>query len=251
MIKFFRKMRQTLLLEDKTGKYLKYAIGEIVLVVIGILIALQINTWSEGKKNHLTAVNHLKTISQNVEEDLIQLKALKSFTDTTITYAKVLSRQLQTIDPVDEFTTRYIIYLVLEKQFNPNKSGNETLINSGVLSFVPKNIQDLLFEYYKLLDHIKAREEISNSFIKNKYEPYFFERYSFILNKEMELGFVTEYFAEDPREIPPLDEASLLGDQKLGAMVFGRHFQIKQQNDLYLQTIKVAEQVIEKIRNHD
>ncbi|WP_418604572.1 DUF6090 family protein [Hwangdonia sp.] len=50
MIKFFRKIRQNLLLENKTGKYLKYAIGEILLVVIGILLALQVNTWNENSK---------------------------------------------------------------------------------------------------------------------------------------------------------------------------------------------------------
>ena len=50
MIKFFRKIRQNLLMENKTGKYLKYAIGEIVLVVIGILIALSINNWNENRK---------------------------------------------------------------------------------------------------------------------------------------------------------------------------------------------------------
>jgi hypothetical protein len=50
MIKFFRKIRQNLLMENKTGKYLKYAIGEIILVVIGILIALQINNWNENQK---------------------------------------------------------------------------------------------------------------------------------------------------------------------------------------------------------
>jgi len=48
MIKFFRKIRQNLLRENKTGKYFKYAIGEITLVVIGILIALQINNWNEN-----------------------------------------------------------------------------------------------------------------------------------------------------------------------------------------------------------
>ena len=51
MIKFFRKIRQNLLSEDKTVKYLKYAIGEIMLVVIGIVIALQINNWNENRKN--------------------------------------------------------------------------------------------------------------------------------------------------------------------------------------------------------
>ncbi|MBO3115440.1 hypothetical protein J4050_01695 [Winogradskyella sp. DF17] len=50
MIKFFRKIRYTLLNENKTGKYIKYAIGEIILVVIGILIALQINNWNQSRK---------------------------------------------------------------------------------------------------------------------------------------------------------------------------------------------------------
>jgi len=50
MIKFFRKIRQNLLMENKTGKYLKYAIGEIILVMIGILLALQINNWNEIQK---------------------------------------------------------------------------------------------------------------------------------------------------------------------------------------------------------
>ena len=50
MIKFFRRIRQQLLTENKFSKYLLYAIGEIILVVIGILIALQINNWNENRK---------------------------------------------------------------------------------------------------------------------------------------------------------------------------------------------------------
>jgi uncharacterized protein DUF6090 len=53
MIKFFRKIRKNLLSEGKAGKYLKYAIGEIILVMIGILLALQVNTWNEVKKNRI------------------------------------------------------------------------------------------------------------------------------------------------------------------------------------------------------
>jgi hypothetical protein len=58
--------------KNKTGKYLKYAIGEIVLVVIGILIALQINNWNEGNKQQLRTENLIlrleKQISQNMEQ---------------------------------------------------------------------------------------------------------------------------------------------------------------------------------------
>ena len=50
MINFFRKIRYNLMEQNKTGKYFKYAIGEIVLVVIGILIALSINNWNEQPK---------------------------------------------------------------------------------------------------------------------------------------------------------------------------------------------------------
>ena len=50
MIKFFRAIRKDLMEKNNTGKYFKYAIGEIVLVVIGILIALQINNWNEKQK---------------------------------------------------------------------------------------------------------------------------------------------------------------------------------------------------------
>jgi len=49
MIKFFRKIRQKTLTENKFGKYLTYAIGEIILVVIGILIAIQINDWNNNR----------------------------------------------------------------------------------------------------------------------------------------------------------------------------------------------------------
>ncbi|SKB88672.1 DUF6090 family protein, partial [Maribacter arcticus] len=50
MIKFFRKIRQQLLTENKFSKYLLYAIGEIVLVMVGILLALQVNNWNELRK---------------------------------------------------------------------------------------------------------------------------------------------------------------------------------------------------------
>ena len=59
MIKFFRKIRQNLLSENKTGKYFKYAIGEIVLVVIGILIALQLIIGMKTKRNQKTILKRI------------------------------------------------------------------------------------------------------------------------------------------------------------------------------------------------
>ncbi len=68
MIKFFRKIRQRLLTENKFSKYLIYAIGEIILVVIGILIAVQINNWNTNR-NEIIKVNSILNI---VKADLVK-----------------------------------------------------------------------------------------------------------------------------------------------------------------------------------
>ena len=65
MIKLFRTIRQNLLNEGKTSRYLKYAIGEIILVVIGILIALQINNWNIKRLNLEKETKYLKEINNN------------------------------------------------------------------------------------------------------------------------------------------------------------------------------------------
>lgn len=62
MIKFFRRIRKSLLSEGKTTRYFKYAIGEIILVVIGILIAIQINNWNEERKERLSEQEILKRL---------------------------------------------------------------------------------------------------------------------------------------------------------------------------------------------
>ena len=69
MIKFFRKIRQNLLSEGKTGTYLKYAIGEIILVVIGILIALSINNWNEDRKTSNTEIEYLIRLRSDLAND--------------------------------------------------------------------------------------------------------------------------------------------------------------------------------------
>ena len=73
MIKFFRKIRQDLLRDNKIGDYLKYAVGEIVLVVIGILIALSINNCNESRKNDLEQALLVKNIIEDLRLDFIHI----------------------------------------------------------------------------------------------------------------------------------------------------------------------------------
>ena len=70
MIKFFRKIRYKLMSENKTGKYFKYAIGEIILVMIGILLALQINNWNENRKQLAHGQTLMFELMDEVTEDI-------------------------------------------------------------------------------------------------------------------------------------------------------------------------------------
>jgi hypothetical protein len=76
MIKFFRKIRQNLLMDNKTKKYFKYALGEIVLVVIGILIALSINNWNEERKNKIKESVYLEGIKSDLARDIKYIQFL-------------------------------------------------------------------------------------------------------------------------------------------------------------------------------
>lgn len=79
MIKFFRHIRRSLIQENKMGKYFKYAIGEILLVVIGILIALQINNWNENRKDRNEELTALKDLKEEFQSNLKDVDSLLAF----------------------------------------------------------------------------------------------------------------------------------------------------------------------------
>ena len=98
MINFFRKIRKKLADDNKPLKYLRYAVGEIVLVVIGILIALQINNWNEGRKDRVLEKKLLENLADNLEqnEDLMEyrIRFINFFRDEGQHIIKVLDQKL-------------------------------------------------------------------------------------------------------------------------------------------------------------
>ncbi|WP_445749368.1 DUF6090 family protein [Polaribacter sp.] len=106
MIQFFRKIRQSLLSEGKTGRYFKYAIGEIVLVVIGILIALQINNWNEEHKINKIRTLKLSQIESDLRADVVALEEgilVKEQEIATLkNYRDRLSQSNASIDTLDK-----------------------------------------------------------------------------------------------------------------------------------------------------
>ena len=132
MIKFFRNIRQNLLSEGKTSRYLKYAIGEVVLVVIGILIALQINNWNEQRKLHLKEKSFLVAIQEEFLHNRTQFDYIVSQHRKTLHGCK----KLIDLFPIDieninlDSLSRYVSDTRNAPSFNPSQGSVNAIINT-------------------------------------------------------------------------------------------------------------------------
>src|SRR5210317_2353909 len=88
MIKFFRRIRQQLITDNKLSKYIIYALGEIILVVIGILIALQINNSNEDRKQRKQELHYLKNLKTDLNLNISELDKYIEVRNSRIESAK-------------------------------------------------------------------------------------------------------------------------------------------------------------------
>jgi len=246
MLTFFRRIRKGLLDGGRTSKYLLYAIGEVLLVMIGILIALWVNNWNQDRIQRVSAEQHLNILKESLTDDIGQLESLIQTMDTMILYASRLLDQLLTIKPVDLRTGDYIIQGIFENSLQPNRNGLQVLNNSGEMAHLDHQIQQLVLNYYSVLELIKEQEEISNTYIRMHYEPYNIDKYGrlYRLSDKYRLS-------GDPRPIPAFDEMSFLEDAKLEVMVYSRRIQSERTKNRYIEAKSVALQIISRIESHE
>ena len=190
MIKFFRKIRQNLLTENKFSKYLLYAIGEIVLVVIGILIALNLNNRNQEKHEQLALNGYLNSIAKNIDSDIEKAQFINSKREKFIDRFSI---QLDYYEKSDIKLISQNLLDVLELDyFNPNLSGFESLKNSGYLSKLQgSDIEELLNAYYNLVNEITLTENNYNRNIENASN-----QFASIEKSQLWLFFAPEYIGE-------------------------------------------------------
>jgi hypothetical protein len=152
MIKFFRHIRQSLIMKNQTSKYFKYAIGEIILVVIGILIALQINNWNNDQTDRKNEKKYLSNIIKDLKKDVERLEWLINFREDRLVGDQALINHING-DPIESLDTisEYVVNAMMEEKFSPNNITFLELTNSGRLNIIRNDsIKLLLLELEKL-----------------------------------------------------------------------------------------------------
>ena len=179
MIKFFRKIRQNLLMENKTGKYFKYAIGEIVLVVIGILIALQINNWNQQQNINSEEQKILQSLRSELEENIVKLDSIYTY---HIVRDSILNRLIDLDPRLESFDSQDSLIKKADWSwtFNPSRGIYNSIINSGKIELISN--YDLKIRIAKLNDIIVDYlddEQYALDYTTLSVEPYFVKTFSF------------------------------------------------------------------------
>jgi len=165
-MKLFRRIRQQLILDNKKAKYLKYALGEIVLVVIGILIALQINNWNQSVKDKKSLNEYLTKIKTHTAEDIIQLEELsKGRKQIADICKKARNSILNKTENENLFLFKISGAAFVDFYFKPNSGGYESLKNSEYYGKINNTkLDSLLAKYHGLVDIIAENERNYNQY---------------------------------------------------------------------------------------
>ena len=159
MIKFFRIIRQKSLAKNRFSKYLIYAIGEIILVVIGILIALQINNWNQSKKLKVEEVQSLESLHSEFQENLQKfdnihaLQLIKNDAITQILFSDISNYSLSSIDSL-------YIKANFNWTYNPSFGIYNSLINSGKIQLITNDTLKNRISQFKELVNDYLEDEI-------------------------------------------------------------------------------------------
>ena len=178
MIKFFRKIRQKMLTQSKFSNYFFYAFGEIILVVIGILIALQINNWNENRKNILTESVYLKELQEdfeiNLEKSNNSIAGIEEALPRLIGLLEQSALENPTIS-IDSLNKDCAFISSMRAYFSTDRTYNN-LIGSGDFKLITSaDLKSAIADYYKALDILKLVQSTHEMDLVNAFQPYIIE----------------------------------------------------------------------------
>ena len=172
MIKFFGKIRQRLAYDNKPGKYFRYAVGEILLIVIGIFIALQLNNWNEQRKTNVVEIELLDNLLISLQKDSMEVEKILDFQNTSLEKQMVIMRsdfsQLKATFSEEDINQALSQILNGQYSFFP-KYGlyNMIVANNGFDILKSKEIKTSLIELY---DYKYKRYENIDAVVDQKFQ---------------------------------------------------------------------------------
>lgn len=249
MIKFFRKIRYDLMKQNKMSKYFKYAIGEIILVVIGILIALQVNNWNQNRLEAIERDVMIKNLNQEFQLNKKELSVIIS----KYRRAKDAAVKLMEFVGIEEHKgfKQQEIDSLMDKIFPSidflySDNAIQDIIQSGKLKTLNNSsLPNKLSEWKTINTIIFSREEKLENWTFNHLLPY--------LNKHMswrDAGVTNNYDWSTKGKIP-VDYAHFLTDLEFENLLENDLFFLNQALTRYKESMLILDELIVLTSNND
>lgn len=217
MLRFFRQIRHRLLAENHVSRYLLYAVGEIVLVVIGILMALEVNNWNETRKSRSTEYFLIWNLLQEMNSNYEQLDRVLEYNTRSFRAAKDLigfyneSKPYSSIRQIDSSLTQ----LQWAWTFNPQIGVLKSIQASGELSTIQKDsLRFFIASYVDMANDVLEEQMLLRELIVKEYIPLV-NQYVSLNDRLPYLG--SEYGVGESKFDP--DYAGLFGDRQLESLI--------------------------------
>ena len=184
MIKFFRKIRQNLLMENKNGKYIKYAIGEIVLVMIGILLAVQVNNWNENRKDKIKERAILQELHKDFSKNFKEFNPIMQRQINTLNSGNIVFRNLSKLhlDKSRDSVFRHVQNMFGGYSYHPSNGVVESLISSGDISLIKNDtLRKYLVSWKDVLTDYTNHVNVDLKLWTNMIEPYVIHNGDFLV----------------------------------------------------------------------
>lgn len=238
MIKFFRQIRFDLMEKNKTGKYLKYALGEILLVVIGIFIALQLNNWNTERIQHIESRELAKRLLLETNQNRVLLKSeidnQNERLDALLQFLKMTGNNYE--EHSIEKTDSLIYQIISSPRFGLNTSVLEEAISTGSLANIKSDsLRNLIYELPSVVSNIKD----NIGFIDDHDNFYLYKRfYDFVSLREVD-GKISPYADKlGPSNFSNIDNRIILNDMQFESMVDNKYFLLSSLVKIYIESLK-------------
>ena len=182
-MKIFRNVRQKLAAENSVAKYLRYAVGEILLVVIGILIALQVNNWNEQRKHKNEEIQFLKGFKRTLNEDIKNVNRVRKQYELTKESINILISSIEQDVPYNNSLSNYFGRMTQHWTLATNNEVFETLKSYNLNLISNEKLRYEIVGYYSYSDnYLKSDVKTYFSIIDDASKNIFNTRFNALWN---------------------------------------------------------------------
>lgn len=232
--------------KGKTGKYLKYAIGEIVLVVIGILIALSINNWNENRKERIAEIKMLENFKASLNEDLISTRHFISLFDQADESIYTVLNHMENNYPYNDSLKYHFRFTTALWSPKINQEFFERTTSTDLNIIINDSLRNELLDYYSFAKRtFDVRINRYAVIMDDAIQDVFYSRFNASWNNTWNDKDYTDTASKD-RDMKPIDYESLKADREY------RYFLETLKNQLYWyvrRPLKQANESSEKLIN--